>query len=367
MSQEKDKPKICYLLGAGASYNALPLVNEVPFDLAAFKSYIINYNNKLGASKFNDLTSQLSNFQKIINETYEHHSIDTLARKYWLKNENLKANSKSINYDWYALIKNIITCWLTWRRLKGLDSNLQEYDINNKNSERLKKLKHLDPRYDAFFSAILDSNLKIPDNIKIVSWNYDLQIEQSFNFYFEGLQLKDVGNRIGIGYHKFEPGPIVKLNGSSVIAIDQIALWEQSYNENVHDVFVKALKNDFGPNVYSNIRFAWENEGMVSNYRELASKYILESSYVVIIGYSFPIFNREVDRQMFEGFSDKGVARIFIQASDEDAPRIKSQLESIQIGLSKKAEIISNLSQFFIPNEFWTRIDPNIEEFINTQ
>jgi hypothetical protein len=358
MEQRFDKPQICYLLGAGASFEALPLISEVPYDLGTFKQYIINYNKSLGDAGEGDLESKLSNFQNIINQTLQHHSIDTLARKYWLKQKSLAKQENNGEYDWYQLIKNIITCWLTWRRLNNLDIKFLEYDADSKKSERLKKLISLDPRYDAFFSAILDENLELPNNIKIVSWNYDLQIEQSFKFYLNDVTLKEVGHSIGINYNKYSIGPIIKLNGSAVIAEGTKALWESSYNHQVHEVFIKSLSNQFSKNIYSNIRFAWEEEGMIDDYRRLASKYVSESDIVVVIGYSFPIFNRETDRQLFANFTEKGISKIYIQADEKDAEGIKSQLESIETGLSKKAEIIQNLNQFFIPNEYWSNPDP---------
>jgi hypothetical protein len=355
------KPNICYYLGAGASYEALPIVNELPYELGTFKQYIINYNNSLGKSKVHDLEKLFTNFQTVINECFRHHSIDTIAKKHWLKNQNCKLNNEPIEYDWYQLVKNIISCWLTWRRL-NLKQKLFEYDSKKKDI-RLKDLKYLDPRYDAFFSAILNNNLQLPENIKMVSWNYDTQIEQSFSFYYPKESLKDVGNKIGLNYHSYEFGPIVKLNGSAIISLNQIPLWEKEYNENVHQYFISSLKNKFDPTSYSNIRFAWEKEGIVNNYRNLAKEYINKSSIIVVIGYSFPIFNREIDIELFSDFTKKGITKIYIQASELDAPRIKSQLESIESGLSEKAEIISNLNQFYLPNEFWNEMDINIEAF----
>jgi hypothetical protein len=367
----QNKPQICYLLGAGASFHALPLVNELPYDLMTFKQYLIEYNKTLGDNRVIDFENKLSNFQNIINQTLQHHSIDTLARKYWLKQNNLKKQNKEIGYDWYQLIKNIIACWLTWRRLENLEPKFMQYDENSPKSERLKRVLKLDQRYDAFFSALLNDDLRLPENIKLVSWNYDLQIEQSFNFYLNKDTLKEVGDELGIAYFTQDVGQFVKLNGSAILSVNIDTLWETRYNEKVHEVFRMALSNEFAPSVFSDIRFAWEsnledtNHGKIPLDRELASRYISESDIVVVIGYSFPIFNREIDKQLFANFLKKGDAKIYIQAAESEAEGIKSQLESLETGLSEKAEIIQNLTQFFIPNEYWSNVIPNIQGILD--
>jgi len=40
-----------------------------------------------------------------------------------------------------------------------------------------------DYRYDSFFASILNDLQSFPENIKILSWNYDLQFEISFAEY----------------------------------------------------------------------------------------------------------------------------------------------------------------------------------------
>lgn len=361
--KEERRVTISYLLGAGASFQALPVVNEFPQELQLFKDYILQYNSFKAVNKYTNLMNHLSNFQRVIDDSKLHYSIDTLAKKYWLKqNKDLKLDFNE-EYNWYQLIKNIISCYFIWKRITKLDDEILHLI---KKDSRLNQLLKVDPRYDAFLAALLNDNLKLPENIYIVSWNYDLQIEQSFNFYYDEFDVKKVGNILGIDYYQNNSsGSIIKLNGSSLIKLKENILLKNIYDDEFHSFIIDAIKNDYNNEIFSSVRFAWEKSEHSELNRKKAQNFFTESNIIVVIGYSFPIFNREIDIEIFSGFvKKKGVKKIYIQASEEDAPRIKSQLESISSGLSEIAEIISNKDQFFLPNEFFNNIDPNIEIFI---
>lgn len=66
----------------------------------------------------------------------------------------------------------------------------------------------------------------------------------------------------------------------------------------------------------------------------------------VVIGYSFPNFNREVDRQIFENF-DVDNCKIYIQDLYPD--EIIEKLD----GVKKAAIPVRSGGSFTIPNEFW--------------
>ncbi|MDP1727214.1 MAG: hypothetical protein Q8M15_10565 [Bacteroidota bacterium] len=360
-----EQPKICYLLGAGASYNSLPLVNEIAIDLERMLKYLCDYNSLYLRTFDFDLNRDFKQYHSILSEIKEHFSVDTLARKYWLiKNNIVERKEKQWWENRYIRLKNIIACLITFRRLKLVDYSVNHNDIliesytdsYDELGERISKSRKsfkIDPRYDALFSAILSPNLSLPENIKIISWNYDFQIEQSFNFFQSHKSLKETGNQLGIDYSKESIGPIVKLNGSAILYNGATMETFKEYDRETHQVFINALKDSSDPSIYSGIKFSWEQEGFISTNRILAANYIAECDYVVSIGYSFPIFNRETDIQIFENFGKIGEGKIFIQAPEPDAIRFKGQLESIKEGLSKDAEIVTNLDQFFVPNQFW--------------
>ncbi|MEW5799249.1 MAG: hypothetical protein AB1728_09605, partial [Bacteroidota bacterium] len=72
---------ITYLMGAGASWNALPLVKEIPKSLNDFMHDFIRFaNNYNGKDKalIDEIITELGNLKK---ESERHYSIDTYAKK----------------------------------------------------------------------------------------------------------------------------------------------------------------------------------------------------------------------------------------------------------------------------------------------
>ena len=83
--------KITYLLGAGASYNALPIIDELPNILKYFCSIIGDALNYLKAGikcdydcTPDELSQLLDDINKLQKELKSHRTIDTLAKKYYL-------------------------------------------------------------------------------------------------------------------------------------------------------------------------------------------------------------------------------------------------------------------------------------------
>ncbi len=58
------------------------------------------------------------------------------------------------------------------------------------------------------------------------------------------------------------------------------------------------------------LTFAWEKdpvkEGHLNHGIEIAKKFAEQTEVLVIIGYSFPFFNREIDNQIFEAIKKGG-------------------------------------------------------------
>lgn len=148
-----------YLIGAGASAQAIPVINKFDSELLEFAMYIERFEFKEDffniEPKIETKPSELKeNFVKKVNWLAEecklHSSIDTFARKLFLANRIAELETLKCIVSEFLLIKQI---------RNGIDK-----------------------RYDAFFAALLDkreSKLILPKNIKIVSWNYDKQIEYS--------------------------------------------------------------------------------------------------------------------------------------------------------------------------------------------
>ncbi|MES2656612.1 MAG: hypothetical protein V4620_13540 [Bacteroidota bacterium] len=263
----------------------------------------------------------------------------------------------------YTRIVNLITAILYFKQIKKNQSfQTNEYFPkrtyilpNRKSNEDLL----IDSRYEAFFAAILDENCIVPPNFNFISWNYDFQIEKTLHYYNDGYRITEIANQNMINYNNFKltnkSSQVIKLNGTSFFMSNSEIIDSTNYDMYTQGILIDALSDDTNnlKKVSSLIKFAWENETEIKNHHAIANEKIKESDFVVVVGYSFPIFNRQVDIDLFKGF-DVEKTEIIIQAPESDVHQYIEQLESIQSGLSKVARPFTNLEQFYIPHEYWT-------------
>jgi hypothetical protein len=217
-------------------------------------------------------------------------------------------------------------------------------------------IKQADKRYDAFFATILknDSNYKVflPEDLKIITWNYDTQLEKSFYEFCE--DNKHVEDSI-----TFKNNQIYRVNGycgtpqPGHVGNAFRSVWQAKDSESAWRAGLQLFMG-YEDTTHSNepdIRFAWEEKTknrMANNNTDLES---IETC--VIIGYSFPYFNREIDDNIWLSLSN--VRKIYLQYPDgyhaSVINRVKSlfhpivEPEIIQIPISDK--------EFYIPEEIW--------------
>jgi hypothetical protein len=189
--------EITYLLGAGASCGALPVVSDMENKI----TLTIDWLNDM---RYNFNVLQESRFQKIINDlgflrdncdTKKNFSIDTYAKKLKLSGEDKT----------YNRVRNALSLYFTIEQ------------------------KHYSPdiRYDNFWASILKSKLELPNNIRVLSWNYDFQLELTYQGFLKTNSLKESRKALNvsslemilsrqINYEKFG---VFKLNGSATILL----------------------------------------------------------------------------------------------------------------------------------------------------
>ncbi|MFZ1515850.1 MAG: hypothetical protein WAT21_10645 [Saprospiraceae bacterium] len=157
-----------YILGAGASANAIPPVNRMNirikelYELLKCSSRNNNFNEFKGCC-FDDFESFLINFSSLIETLGNHFSVDTYAKKLYLTND-----------PQYKTIKELINLFILFEQL-NIDELEKHFSVDYKNivNERDRFLssdeieicqyfenKNLDQRYDVFLASIFDINLK---------------------------------------------------------------------------------------------------------------------------------------------------------------------------------------------------------------
>ena len=356
--------KITYLFGAGASANALPVVRNLTDRFEIFCNHFLEYLKSKDSDDFTEVKNQQ---KEIITKIKKHYTIDTYARKLYLQNPRLHTNEE------YNLLVNYLSAYFIYEQL-SIDSSLacNKYlenlfgytDIKTVHTENVKKiLTNFDYRYDSFFASILKHNeenqLIIPNNINFISWNYDFQIEKAF-MNFSGGNLDDAMlnlNVIGTPHITLEKpvtySHLIKLNGTAGFVADNkfSTLFDFSEHELNNNSFkiLKEILTSSTSKYQNGLRFSWEKSNLSTHLIEQAQFKIEESEIIVIIGYSFPYFNRETDRAVFKNALSHGDTKIYIQSAKEDIDSISNRF----MGVLPSAKVIpfTELDQFLIPNE----------------
>lgn len=325
--------KVTYLMGAGASKDALPLAKDLAGRLSDFSEkvlrpevvksygtngqsfpdeYVLHPNGPFGKGL-------IDSFTWLGKEAKRHASVDTLAKKFFIR-DNEEAR-KSL----YKL-KVALSCYL-----------LLEQSLNP-----------VDKRYDSFLASILkpgNGKPHWPEGVGIVTWNYDTQLEKSYKEFCSesSLVYEDVTN----SRH------VKRLNGvcGTPDAEDMRDLchldFSKTYFDLLQNLFDAQMKKS--EKYLPSISFAWEKKASNKSLTDI----ITDTSTLVVIGYSFPYFNREIDWILFRAMS-RTLNKVFIQVPDEEQSPVKDRLltlfeDSSREDMKKKIVPVS-IGSFFIPD-----------------
>lgn len=329
---------VAYLLGAGASANCIPVVNGMAEDMDELVKQLDGYY-PAGMNSSNNEFTERENFTKIFqilknlnSICLSHFSIDTYAKKLYLTS-NSQFERLKLDLSLYFTLKQIVTL--------------------------------PDKRYDNFFSSVLATKRKLPSNIKIISWNYDFQVEKSFFEFNNNLDLDSCQLVLGVNcpknhrdYDDFKGKfNVLKLNGSAKIKTTShdgflVSMIDRTVKRQVHDVVNKYLGIlEKGVEYKCELKFAWENENYESLFKK-AEQDLSSIEVLVIIGYSFPFFNREVDKELFAKMSR--LKKIYIQdMNPENIKETMDEFVKFNIQSFNTIEVVykRNLAQFVFPKE----------------
>lgn len=354
--------KVVYLMGAGASYGkrekdtngkdisgnileGLPIVSEIPDRLEHIKALFTRDT----ISEYSEAQKSLEHdFAWLIDNTRRHATIDTFAKKLFLTKQIAE----------YTKLKRLLSLFFKTEQL----------------------INRPDGRYDTFLASVLQKNdkgkLRISDDITILTWNYDSQFEIAYKEYLSTGDFQediDFPERIGVCIHSKKADhikpltfkddgtrQIFKLNGSASFIEDYSLGHYYEYNGGKltpqrETALLKIYASPFYPDGSPKeclLNFAWEHE-KTPEYIGLLDSAISGARSLVIIGYTFPFFNREVDTFIF-GFLWRHLRNIYIQ--DPNANSLKDVvLNTIHNagGFFEPSDIhtINNTDQFFLPPE----------------
>lgn len=326
-------PKITYLFGAGASFGILPIVKDFN---DGFLKFANNFNINMSSAE----QVLRDEFISCAEDVGVHSSVDTYARMLFLSGQREKLRKLKFFLSLYFYFE---------QRKKGVNV-----------------------RYDLFFGAIMGGypgDPRLPRNIRILSWNYDSQFELSASKFYKTSNTVEVRSRLPI-YPKidgrmflpsfYEGFLIHKINGSadcqvshddkvlSGIPIPSVCGEVGIWNDTAILEYLKYFEGQGRQNLFA---YSWEESPVMDYYRNQALKSIEGSKYLVVIGYSFPTFNRGTDKKFFETIAAT-VDKIYIQAPEKDVDSIIIRAKALLGGLRPEIVPITDVDEFYIPFEF---------------
>ena len=373
--------KITYLLGAGASYYACPILEKQAEMMIAVASEEIKNattkNDGYGGITYDDyqyLSHEILNLpdnNKIHilwhigyfgKKAIEYNTIDTYARKLFLNDEldelNLLKMSVSVFFD----------LWENFYETRYKHFSDEEFSIfENKNiPSKNMRYKRIDDRYKSLFSVLLnkneDSEIKLNNDFKFITWNYDLQLETTFKLFLkdgnqlnnkslnkkfkftndESLQLNDVFHLNGYrGFYDVKDG----------ITENQFNTFEDYWlnNEYLYDAVINKSTH-----FNNHIKYAWEQD-LDHPFFQKINNFLRSTEILVIIGYSFPAFNRQIDQNLLNKINNNKIKKIVYQDPNATKQMILNLFEKPEI-FKDKIEVITDpkeLKQFYLPNEYF--------------
>lgn len=347
---------VTYLIGAGASagkrdkgnvIEGLPCVNEIPLRINHIVTLLRNtpipsnitwQNSQLGLNSKEDWEKArevvINQFQELYKYCSENATIDTYAKKLVLKREK----------DKFKHLEQMLTLFFMFEEMWYKP----------------------DSRYDTFLANILTENLHFPDNIRFISWNYDNQFEITYSEYNPNGNLL-VGSKRTIFNTRHE---ITKINGTaSFIDREQsFAIYRRKFLEEIQNTHENGLYSEAqakenrwvleliflyklyieGKEDNTDLSFAFDYNYPSDQILQSIDYIIGTTDVLVIIGYTFPFFNREIDRKILQHL--KPNAKIYIQ--DLNPERIKQSLMAVLPDFPEEQIFLrKDVDQFFLPPE----------------
>lgn len=290
-------------------------------------------------------------------------SKDHLDRRFGPLVQKLQDATKEVYSGLISGKHSTIDTWAKKTLIQGdIDMMQKIKSVTDLYLSSLEYLNGNDPRYETFFSNILSQDSEVlPDNLKILSWNYDRQVHSAilrvvknrglYRYNLPSRREFDIRNFIYKDNH-------LKINGELSCYSDKIDhLMNQNYGaqtNNLPSIIYELLSeqlefcNDFRSD---DIEYAWNEERIFKRFDN--SKAFFECDKLVVIGYSFPDSNRKIDVNIFERMKGS-LKKIIIQDKYPEVvlDKVKDVMEGAGMEYREDfVRLINNCDNFYIPND----------------
>ena len=336
--------------GAGASYHAIPSIDGLTKRFDNLIKYLEDKNIEQKVDTIEEQASKqtleeiIEELKWLLKESDNHQTVDTLAKKFYILSDD----------DSLCRLKRALMVYFFFEQ-NILFSNY---------SEKTNKHKSLtDKRYDNLIASIAgkgENGIELKGHIKFITWNYDLQIDLALRNYFNSKfnTFNKIKNELNIHPNKnsydLPSGELIdrnkfatfKLNGNAFldnsfdnggpggVTINDYRFNQSNVEIDIITAFLTAYSALFKNNrinsghaVYKYFNFAWEKEDKYLGHNNVigeAIKIMQETNVLIVVGYSFPYFNSEIDKKLFAQCLPK---EIIIQ--DLEPEHIKERLSML--------------------------------------
>jgi len=367
--------KITYIIGAGASIGAFPIVKSTD-KWRGLANELINSGIILGNRFLKMDPPKYRETVKVISDALKQTGIN--AEEFGNVDSYAKYLYHTDNKEDLGKLKIALAYFFTNKQIcfkKGLEEK----------------------RYLNFITSLINEQGMFPEQVKILNWNYDYLFEIASAYYKQ----EEFSESNGSTHHSpafvnYFPNYGYEFNLThseyvketfSLVHLNGIAGFYVEKNEKGNKVF-KSIFNDasktnkefseidlimaFHNYLLSNshlITFAWEKDSETKNYLvnnyKIAEQIVKDTSILVVIGYSFPFYNREVDNMVFRTIKPS-LKKIYFQDPSIDGEFLRKrygmskELSEDEIELKTKygiktrivdVEHISYTDQFYVPIE----------------
>ncbi len=378
--------KTTYLLGAGASAGSLPVVDGFEKklkELIAIFNFFLHQNkihreviSNEGVKVFGMYEDVIRSLGKMLSGCEAHRSIDTYAKMLFLTGQEKE----------YHDLKCSIILFFELCRFY---------------------YKKTDKRYDAFLATILkrgeDGCLLFPTDINILSWNYDYEFERAFMKYTPDREnIHDSCKALNIIHKNSESQKniadnfgVIKINGTigfnnsktndPILGVGNFDISPYTFEpdniverntfyERVQPLEVYNLLNSYYEHKDEDklepaISFSWEDGDKLIQIKEGIKAVLANTEKLIIVGYSFPYFNREIDKFIINNIKNYSTVDIYIQDKEDRTIDLINSIKELRpyrhpmvtmddwdeeprsITVETKFHSKTDLTQFYMPGD----------------
>lgn len=334
--------KITYYLGAGASFHALPIWGDQAISMMEVAREVLKkienrrkgYNKPGNNPSYDFLYPFFKKLEYFGLRAQEYGSIDIYAKKLFLNKDNGKLNE----------LKSCVSVYF----------DLWESGLLQCSNTESNKYSKIDKRYLSLLSVLLTSSEKgilFNSKVSFISWNYDLQVESAFESF---LNQKKSSITDLVSNLNNERNTIIHLNGHRGVLSDNGENFDtvnkgsySSIDQYLDKLFQRKEQFVYKDDCFiGNINYGWE---MDSAKKAEAKEVMAQTDILVIIGYSFPAFNRQIDQELISEFEkNSNYKKVVYQDPKANEDIVKNLFHpSTEVHLEKL-----NTSQFYIPHEY---------------